>query len=130
MAATAFIPIEVYLRTVYEPDAELVGGEVEQRKVGEYLRNLAQRAILFRFFQHESEWQIGSIQEQRTRLPWGFEGWDRAVCVPQQYRCVFSEGLRGLSEIQLLRYMCLSPPHSPVNFELCSPVAASSSSAA
>jgi len=71
MAATASISIEEYLRTVYEPDAELVGGEVEERNVGEYLHNLAQRAILFWFFQHESEWQIRSIQEQRTRLPWG-----------------------------------------------------------
>lgn len=71
MAVTASIPIEVYLRTVYEPDAELVGGEVEERNAGEYLHNLTQRAILFWFYQHESEWQIRSIQEQRTRLPWG-----------------------------------------------------------
>lgn len=71
MAATTSISIEAFLQTVYEPDAELVRGEVEERNVGEYLHNLTQRAILFWFFQHENEWQIRSIQEQRTRLPWG-----------------------------------------------------------
>jgi len=71
MAAATSIPIEQYLATVYEPDAELVGGEIEERHMGEYLHNLAQRAILIWFFQHEKEWQIRSIQEQKTRFPCG-----------------------------------------------------------
>jgi hypothetical protein len=70
MATAASIPIEQYLRTTYEPDAELVGGEIEERNVGEYLHNLAQRAVLIWFFLHEKEWQIRSIQEQKTRFPW------------------------------------------------------------
>lgn len=71
MATAASIPIEQYLKTIYEPDAELVGGEIEERNMGEYLHNLAQMAVLIWFFLHEKEWQIRSIQEQKTQLPWG-----------------------------------------------------------
>jgi hypothetical protein len=34
MAAASSIPIEEYLKTIYEPDAELVGGEIEERNMG------------------------------------------------------------------------------------------------
>jgi Uma2 family endonuclease len=71
MATTASISIEQYLRTIYEPEAELVGGEVMEKNMGEYLHNLAQRAVLIWFFRHEQEWQIRSIQEQKTRFHWG-----------------------------------------------------------
>jgi len=70
MTTVASISIEQYLRTIYEPDAELVNGEIEERNVGEYLHNLVQRAILFWFFLHEREWSLRSVQEQRTRFPW------------------------------------------------------------
>ncbi len=36
MATAARIPIEQYLRTSYEPDAEYVRGEIEERNAGEY----------------------------------------------------------------------------------------------
>ncbi|MBB6142168.1 hypothetical protein HNQ77_000106 [Silvibacterium bohemicum] len=39
MAATAAhtsVPVEVYLRSSYEPDAEYVDGEIEERPMGEY----------------------------------------------------------------------------------------------
>jgi hypothetical protein len=36
MATTAPVPIELYLHTSYEPDADFVDGEVEERFVGEY----------------------------------------------------------------------------------------------
>jgi len=71
MAIAASIPIEQYLTTIYEPDAELVGGEIEERNMGEYWHNLAQRAVLIWFFLHEKDWNIRSIQEQKTRFPWG-----------------------------------------------------------
>jgi Uma2 family endonuclease len=68
MATAARIPIEQYLRSSYEPDAEFVRGEIEERSVGEYDHNLVQWAILDWFRRHDKEWQTRSIQEQRTRL--------------------------------------------------------------
>lgn len=69
MASTAaHIPLEVYLRSAYEPDAEYVNGAIEERNVGEYDHNMIQRAILFWFYSHEAEWGIRSLQEQRIRV--------------------------------------------------------------
>ncbi len=68
MATAARIPIEQYLRTSYEPDADFVRGEIEERNVGEYDHSTVQREILFWFYRHDKEWQIRSLQEQRTRL--------------------------------------------------------------
>lgn len=68
MATTARIPIERYLATSYDPDAEYVNGEIEERNVGEYDHNVVQREILFWFHRHDKEWQIRTVQEQRTRL--------------------------------------------------------------
>ena len=36
VAAVSHIPVEVYLRSTYEPDAEYVDGEIEERPMGEY----------------------------------------------------------------------------------------------
>jgi Uma2 family endonuclease len=68
MAATVQISLEEYLRTQYEPDAELVAGEVQERNVGEYEHNTVQGEILFWFRSHDKTWRTRSIQEQRTRL--------------------------------------------------------------
>jgi hypothetical protein len=34
-AATTFVPVEEYLRSSFEPDAEYVDGQIEERAVGE-----------------------------------------------------------------------------------------------
>jgi hypothetical protein len=34
MATTTRVPVEVYLRSSYEPDAEYVDGEIEERAAG------------------------------------------------------------------------------------------------
>ncbi|HEY2858344.1 MAG TPA: Uma2 family endonuclease [Terracidiphilus sp.] len=68
MATATRIPIEQYLTTSYEPDAEFVNGEVEERAVGEYDHNLVQWAILNWFRSHDKAWHTRSVQEQRTRL--------------------------------------------------------------
>ncbi|HZD47984.1 MAG TPA: Uma2 family endonuclease [Silvibacterium sp.] len=85
MATATHIPLEQYLSTDYEPDAEYVDGEIEERNAGEYEHNLAQLALVNWFNEHGSEWKIRSIQEQHTRL------------TPTRYRipdvCVFSRGL-------------------------------------
>lgn len=36
MAAITPVPLDVYLRSSYEPDAEYVDGAIEQRPAGEY----------------------------------------------------------------------------------------------
>jgi Uma2 family endonuclease len=71
MAATAQISLEQYLRTPFEPDAEYVGGEVQERNMGEYEHNTVQRAILLWFHLHDKAWETRTIQEQRTRFPNG-----------------------------------------------------------
>ena len=71
MATAARITLEQYLRTSYEPDAEFVAGEIEERNVGEYDHNVAQREILFWLHRHDKEWKTRTIQEQRTRLKSG-----------------------------------------------------------
>jgi Uma2 family endonuclease len=68
MATTTRITLEQYLRTPYEPDAEFVNGEVEERNVGEYDHSVVQWAILDWFRRHDKEWKTRTIQEQRTRL--------------------------------------------------------------
>jgi Uma2 family endonuclease len=68
MATATHISLEQYLKTAFEPDAEFVDGEIEERNVGEYDHNAVQKAILLWFARHEKEWGIRCIQEQRTRL--------------------------------------------------------------
>ena len=68
MATATHIPLDVYLRSSYEPDAEYVDGDIEERNVGEYDHNAVQKAVLIWFYLHEKEWHIRVIQEQRTRV--------------------------------------------------------------
>jgi Uma2 family endonuclease len=68
MATATHIPLEVYLRSSYEPDAEYVDGDIEERNAGEYDHNAVQKAVLIWFYLHEKEWHIRGIQEQRTRV--------------------------------------------------------------
>jgi len=71
MATTTQISLEEYLRTSFEPDAEYVAGEVQERNMGEYDHNTVQREILLWFRLHDKAWQTRTIQEQRTRLTSG-----------------------------------------------------------
>ncbi len=56
MATTTHVPVEVYLRSSYEPDAEYVDGTVEERPKGEFDHASWQAAILAWFHQHRNEW--------------------------------------------------------------------------
>ncbi len=71
MATTVQISLEEYLRTPWEPDAEYVRGEVQERNMGEYEHNIVQREILLWFHSHDKVWLTRTIQEQRTRLTSG-----------------------------------------------------------
>jgi Uma2 family endonuclease len=68
MATTSQIPVEEYLRTAYEPDAEYVDGEIEERNVGEYSHSAVQKALLIWFYLRGKTWKVDAIQEQRIRL--------------------------------------------------------------
>jgi Uma2 family endonuclease len=70
MASTAthsYIPVEVYLRSSYEPDAEYVDGEIEERPMGEYDHAAWQEAIILWFRQHAEEWNVRVKPELRVQ---------------------------------------------------------------
>ncbi len=68
MATTTFVPVEVYLRSSYEPDAEYVDGEIEERPMGEWDHTSWQQAIQLWFSQHGKEWGIRVRPELRIRV--------------------------------------------------------------
>jgi Uma2 family endonuclease len=69
MATQVFVPIETYLRTSdYEPDAEYVDGQIEERNLGEFDHNTVQQLIQIWFFLRRKQWSVSAIQEQRMRV--------------------------------------------------------------
>lgn len=67
MATTTYVPVEVYLHSSYEPDAEYVDGTIEERAVGEYDHASWQHAIELWFAQHAREWNIRVRPELRVQ---------------------------------------------------------------
>ena len=65
---TALLSLDEYLKTVYRTDCDFVDGEIEKRNVGERDHNRIQLLVASWFFNHEREWNIQSIPEQRTRV--------------------------------------------------------------
>lgn len=63
------VPLEEYLRTDYEPDAEYVDGEIEERNVGEYDHNLVQLALVEWFRKRGREWGVCGPSRNRG-LAW------------------------------------------------------------
>ena len=57
-ATATLIPVEQYLRSDYEPDAEYVDGQIEQKPRGEYDHSTWQYAIQQWFAEHSKEWNI------------------------------------------------------------------------
>ena len=68
MATTTHVPVEVYLRSSCEPDAEYVDGKIEERPTGGFDHALWQQAILKWFWQHEKEWNIRALPELRIQV--------------------------------------------------------------
>lgn len=65
---SAQIPVEVYLRTSYEPDAEYVDGVIEERPMGEWSHADWQAAILEFFRRQRIEWNIRAAAELRVQV--------------------------------------------------------------
>jgi Uma2 family endonuclease len=68
MAATAQVPVEVYLNSSYEPDAEYVNGAIEERSMGEWDHADWQAAILDFFRSRRREWNIRAAAELRVQV--------------------------------------------------------------
>jgi Uma2 family endonuclease len=68
MATTTHVPVEVYLRSSYEPDAEYVDGRIEERPTGEFDHASWQQAIQSWFIQHQREWGIRVRPELRIKV--------------------------------------------------------------
>jgi Uma2 family endonuclease len=66
--AHSYIPVEVYLHSSYEPDAEYVDGEIENRPMGEYDHASWQQAIQRWFLQHEQIWNVRVRPELRIQV--------------------------------------------------------------
>jgi Uma2 family endonuclease len=74
MAATAqapIVPVEVYLNSSYEPDAEYVDGVIEERSMGEWNHADWQAAILEYFRSRRHEWNIRAAAELRVQVAAG-----------------------------------------------------------
>lgn len=61
------VSVEEYLRSDFEPDAEFVDGEIEERPMGEYDHASWQDAILAWFRQHAAEWHVRAKPELRVQ---------------------------------------------------------------
>ena len=68
MSTTTRIPVEVCLRSCYEPGAEYVDGEIEERPLGENDHSARQDAICFWFRQHAQEWNVRVRPELRVQV--------------------------------------------------------------
>jgi Uma2 family endonuclease len=71
MAATAqvtHVPVEVYLKSSFEPDAEYVDGIIEARPMGEYDHSSWQHAIELWFAQSARAWGIRVRPELRVQV--------------------------------------------------------------
>ena len=63
-----YVPVEVYLRSSYEPDAEYVDGVIEERPVGEWSHGDWQAAIVEFFRSRRKEWGIRAAGEVRVQV--------------------------------------------------------------
>ena len=68
MATATLISVEEYLATSYEPDAELIDGQLVERNLGEYDHSRLQTKVAGWFLGREREWHIRAVVEQRIRI--------------------------------------------------------------
>jgi Uma2 family endonuclease len=66
--ATNYVPVEVYLRSDFEPDAEYVDGVIEERPMGEFDHACWQDAIQAWFRLHVKKWNTRALPELRVQV--------------------------------------------------------------
>lgn len=62
------VSLETYLHSTYEPDAEYVDGEIEERPMGEFDHASWQEAILAWFRLHADKWNVRARPELRVQV--------------------------------------------------------------
>lgn len=67
-AATSFVPLEEYLRSSFEPDAEYIDGQIQERAAGENDHSAWQKAICFWFELHAKQSHIRVRPELRVQV--------------------------------------------------------------
>ena len=67
-AQTTRVPLEVYLNTSWEPDAEYVDGVIEERPMGEWNHADWQAAIVEFFRRRRVEWNVRVAPELRVQV--------------------------------------------------------------
>jgi Uma2 family endonuclease len=101
MLATGVVSVEKYLSTSYRPDCDYVDGEVRERNAGEYEHANLQAGLTIWFGNHQREWRVRVLVEQRMRVgPSRYRIPD--VCVPdrdQPIEPVFTQPLLICIEI-------------------------------
>jgi Uma2 family endonuclease len=61
------VSVEEYLSTVYEHDCEYVGGQIEERGLGEFEHSFLQLFLGSIFVAHRAEWGVIAVSEQRIQ---------------------------------------------------------------
>jgi len=62
------VSVEEYLSTSYRPDCDYVDGEVRERNLGEFEHGRLQARLAMWFGNHEREWHVLVVVEQRVRV--------------------------------------------------------------
>ncbi len=67
-AVVPFVTVDEYLHTSYEPDADYVDGEIEERNVGEWDHSTLQKYLLLALAAFDGDDQYSVVQEQRVQV--------------------------------------------------------------
>jgi Uma2 family endonuclease len=67
-ATVPFVSVDEYLRTDYEPDADYVDGQIEERPMGEWHHTKLQKLILLALAKFEADDEYLIAQEQRVQV--------------------------------------------------------------
>jgi Uma2 family endonuclease len=111
MATVLQIPLTEYLGMNYRPDREYVDGEIRERNVGKYEHARIQ-ALLARWFgNHEQEWGVQVVTEQRVRVS------PTRVRIPDVALLTFGSQPDVIVEPPLLVIEILSPDDSYSDIE-------------
>jgi Uma2 family endonuclease len=68
MASGTLVPVSEYLKNSYRPECDYVDGRIEERNVGEHDHAALQAALIIWFGQHQQEWNIEVLPEQRIQI--------------------------------------------------------------
>lgn len=68
MGSTTLVPLAEYLHTVYRPDRDYLEGELKERNLGERPHARLQSFFCRTIEDHENEWQVIALPEQRVQV--------------------------------------------------------------